>query len=81
MNAPTSPDEVRALAHSLGCATEGELCALADISPGTAKNWRKRGHGPAYVLLGNAYLYPRKGLRAFIAARVRERPIPVKGLL
>lgn len=72
----------RDLAHSLDCLTEGDLQVLAGCTPLTAEAWRKRGTGPDYIRLGNNYLYPRKAMAEFLAARVRVRPTPsMKGQL
>ena len=73
---------IRDLAQSLDCIAEQDLCLLADITPTTAESWRKRGKGPAYVLIGNRYLYPRAAVAEFVKSNVRERhAVPVKGLL
>lgn len=73
--------EVRALAHSLDCITDEELQVLADATPGTVEAWRKRGKGPKYILFGNRYLYPRKGLAEHLNTLVRERTICAKDAL
>lgn len=73
---------IRELAESLDCIVEDDLELLAGIKPSTSEAWRKRGTGPAYVLLGNTFLYPRPALRDFIAGQVRERrTLPAKELL
>jgi len=70
------------LAQSLDCLTEEDLNLLTDTAPGTTESWRKRGKGPAYVLIGNRYLYPRKAVAAFIEGNVRERrSLPAKEIL
>lgn len=75
-------DRIRALANSLDCFTEDDLLLLAGITHGTASAWRKRGTGPAYVLVGNRFLYPRAGLLEFLAGQVREpRGVPAKAAL
>lgn len=75
-------ERIRALAQSLDCFTEEDFILLAKIKPGTADAWRKRGTGPAYVLMGNAYLYPREAVREFISKRLREpRKAAAKDLL
>lgn len=79
---PETLSRVRELAESLDCIVEDDLELLAGIKPSTSEAWRKRGTGPAYVLLGNTYLYPRPALRDFIAGQVREpRGVPAKGVL
>lgn len=73
-NQPTQEqDRIRALAQSLDCMTEDDLNLLTDTKPGTTESWRKRGKGPAYVLIGNRYLYPRKAVAEFLQINVRER--------
>lgn len=62
-----------AIAQSLDCLTESDLCTLAGITPGTAAAWRKRGTGPAYSLVGNRVLYPRAKVSEFIERQLRER--------
>ncbi len=75
-------DRIRTLADSLDCFTEDDLLLLAGITHGTASAWRKRGTGPAYVLVGNRYLYPRPALRAFLADQVRApRNVSAKDML
>ena len=66
-------ERVRALAQSLDCIPEPDLCLLAGITPSTAENWRKRGKGPAYVLMGTRYLYPRNAVAQYLQRNVRER--------
>lgn len=79
---PETITRIRELAESLDCIVEDDLELLAGIKPSTSEAWRKRGTGPAYVLLGNTYLYPRPALRDFIANQVREpRGVPAKGVL
>ena len=76
------PRNVEALIESVDCLSEDELNNLADIKPGTAEAWRKRGKGPAYVLLGNRYLYPRSKVSTWLREHVRERrAVHVKGVL
>ena len=73
--------ELRALAHSLDCITEEEVQVLGDATPGTVEAWRKRGKGPKYILFGNRFLYPRKGLAEHLETLVRERNTPTKDYL
>lgn len=71
-----------ALAQSLECLTESDFCLLAEITPATAENWRKRGKGPSYILVGNAYLYPRGSVADHLRTLVRERrSLPVRDVL
>lgn len=75
-------DRIRSLAQSVDCIAEPDFCLLANITPNTAENWRKRGKGPAYVLIGNRYLYPRQAVADFVASNVRERrPVLAKAVL
>lgn len=78
-----TPDQrIRALAEAVDCIAEQDLCLLADITPATAESWRKRGKGPAYVLIGNRFLYPRQAVAEFVQSNVRERrTASPKGLL
>jgi hypothetical protein len=70
------------LAQSLDCLTEQDLCALYGITQSTAEAWRKRRKGPAYILAGTRYLYPRASVAADLQTRVRERvETPARGLL
>jgi hypothetical protein len=78
----TSADRVGTIAESLDCLTEEDLLALAKITPNTAEAWRKRGKGPAYILLGNRYLYPRGAVADYLQTLVRQRhQVSAKGLL
>jgi Helix-turn-helix domain len=84
MEATQTPpaDRVSALAQSLDCIAEPDLCLLAKITPSTAESWRKRGKGPAYVLFGNAYLYPRQAVAEYLQSKAKERnPSPAAGVL
>jgi hypothetical protein len=75
-------ERVRELAQQIECISEADFCLLADITPGTAEAWRKRGKGPAYALIGNRYLYPRQAVAEFMAGAVRQRrTISAKDLL
>jgi len=70
---PTGIDRIREIAESLDCFIEEDFQALADVKPGTAEAWRKRGQGPAYIRLGNRVLYERAAVRDFLRTLVRER--------
>lgn len=76
-------DHVRKLAESLDCLTEGDFVALARITWGTAAAWRKRGTGPAYALIGNRVLYPRKAVATHLEALMRtpRNGVPAGSLL
>ena len=55
-------DRIRLMANGLDCLIEEDFQLLAGATANTVEAWRKRGQGPAYVLLGNRYLYPRKAV-------------------
>ena len=75
-------DRLRTLADKLDCLTETDIMLLGKLSQSTVEAWRKRGTGPAYILLGNRYLYPRQAVQAYLATITKERSVPtVKGLL
>jgi hypothetical protein len=67
------PDRLRDLAQALDCLTEGDLCLLANVTASTCDNWRRRGNGPSYILIGNRYLYPRKAVAEHMQGLLRER--------
>ena len=46
---------------------------LGKLTQSTVEAWRKRGQGPAYILLGNRYLYPRKAVAKYLDSITRER--------
>ena len=66
-------DRLRTLADKLDCLTETDLMLLGKLSQSTVEAWRKRGTGPAYILLGNRYLYPRKSVAKYLEGITRER--------
>ncbi len=66
-------DRLRTLADKLDCLTETDIMLLGKLSQSTVEAWRKRGTGPAYVLLGNRYLYPRKAVAKYLEGITRER--------
>lgn len=45
--------------------TEEQVGALLHVKPGTLRNWRSKGIGPAYIKSGRHPLYPKKGLLQF----------------
>lgn len=79
MNATLQPagenqlDRLRTLADKLDCLTETDIMLLGKLSQSTVEAWRKRGTGPAYILLGNRYLYPRKAVAKYLEGITRER--------
>lgn len=66
-------DRLRTLADKLDCLTESDMMLLAKATHGTVEAWRKRGTGPAYLLLGNRYLYPRKMVAQYLDSITKER--------
>ena len=66
-------DRLRTLADKLDCLTESDIMLLGKLSQSTVEAWRKRGQGPAYILLGNRYLYPRKAVAKYLEGITRER--------
>lgn len=80
--AATSSDDlprVRDMADRLDCLIEEDFQLLAKLTSGTAESWRKRGKGPAYILLGNRYLYPRKAVSKYLESITKERTNAAKG--
>lgn len=65
-------DRLRNLADRLDYLLETDLMLLAKATASTVEAWRKRGTGPAYVLIGNRYLYPREAVMQFLAERARS---------
>jgi hypothetical protein len=66
-------ERLRQMAESLDCFIEEDFQQLADAKPSTTEAWRKRGTGPAYIRLGNRYLYPRKAVAKYLESVTRER--------
>jgi hypothetical protein len=71
------------LARSLDCFTSLELRALAGITPMTEQAWRKRGVGPAYIVFGREFLYPKNAVADFLRGKTRapRSAVPSKALL
>ncbi len=78
---PSVINKRRDLAARLDCILEDELQELAQVKSSTLEAWRKRGTGPPYVRLGNAFLYPCAATAAFLASRLNERTTPPRDLL
>lgn len=74
-------DRVRLMAEHLDCLIEEDFQLLADATAGTVEAWRKRGQGPAYIRLGNRYLYPRKAVAKHLESITRERVALGKSVL
>jgi predicted site-specific integrase-resolvase len=66
-------ERVRKMAEGLDCLLEDDFRLLAGVAPSTVEAWRKRGQGPAYVLLGNRVLYPRTAVADYLRSVTRER--------
>lgn len=66
-------ERVRHMAERLDCFIEEDFQSLASATAKTVEAWRKRGQGPAYILLGNRYLYPRKAVAKYLDSITRER--------
>ena len=66
-------DRLRTLADKLDCLTESDIMLLGKLSQSTVEAWRKRGTGPAYILLGNRYLYPCNAVAKYLESITRER--------
>lgn len=62
----------REVAHSFDCLTEEEVLALAGVKKTTLEARRKRRQAPAYILVGNNYLYPREAVATWLRSQVRE---------
>jgi len=72
----------RDVAKAFDCITEGEFLALTKITPKTAETRRKRRLAPAYILVGNNYLYPRQSVAEWLRSQVREpREVDAKDAL
>ena len=74
-------DRIRSMAVGLDCLIEEDFQLLAGATANTIEAWRKRGQGPAYILLGNRYLYPLKAVAKHLDSITRERTSSSKGLL
>ena len=72
----TQDARLAALAQSLDCMTEDDLCLLAKVTLSTTEGWRKRRKGPGYILIGNRYLYPRAEVAKHLQTLVREVAAP-----
>lgn len=70
---PAEIDRVRQMAQQLDCFIEEDFQAFAQATPKTVEAWRKLGQGPAYILLGRRYLYPRKAVARYLEEITRER--------
>ena len=66
-------ERVRQMAERLDCFVEEDFQLLALATGNTVEAWRKRGQGPAYIRLGNRYLYPRKAVSKYLDSITKER--------
>ena len=75
-------DRLRNLADKLDCLLETDVMLLGQVTASTVEAWRKRGSGPAHLMLGNRPLYPRKLFLKFLDEKTRVRAqVGVKELL
>lgn len=70
---PPRPDRLHELLCALDCFSEDDVVLLTSTAATTVEAWRKRGTGPAYILAGNRYLYPRKAVADWLQTKLRER--------
>lgn len=68
---------VREIADRIGFVIEEDFRMLAGITPSTCEAWRKRGSGPAYVLMGCRYFYPLSAIKAHLEESAKKRGKPV----
>lgn len=73
MTTTENTEQVRQMADRLDCLIEEDFQLLAAATPLTVESWRKRGTGPAYIRLGNRYLYPRKAVSKYLDSITKER--------
>ncbi len=52
--------------------TELDAARFLNTHPGTLRNWRCKGKGPAYVAVGAAVRYAPQDLRDYIEVRTRR---------
>ena len=64
---------IRELARSLDCILDSELQAIGEVKSSTTAAWRRRGKEPAYIVFGNAILYPRAAVAEYLQSPVRAR--------
>ena len=77
----TELERVRHMAEQLDCLIEEDFQLLTGATSNTVEAWRKRGQGPAYILLGRRYLYPRKAVAKHLESLTRERVALGKAML
>jgi hypothetical protein len=64
------------LAQELDCWTEQELATFTGCELGTLQSWRKRAKGPAYLLVGNNYLYQRSAVIRWLKVKNASASVP-----
>lgn len=64
---------LRELANAIDCFCEPDLRALTGWTEETARQRRKRGDGPPYILIGKNYFYPRAATLQHFKARTADR--------
>lgn len=52
--------------------TELDAARFLNTHPGTLRNWRSQGKGPAYVAVGSAVRYAPQDLRDYVEVRTRR---------
>jgi hypothetical protein len=52
--------------------TELDAARFLNVHPGTLRNWRCKGKGPAYTLVGEAVRYIPQYLRDYVDVRTRR---------
>lgn len=52
--------------QELGYIAELDAASLLGVEVSTLRNWRSKGHGPAYSRAGGQMLYPINGLKDFL---------------
>lgn len=55
--------------------TEKQAADILNSCPGTLRNWRSRGEGPAWIRFGSAVRYGPDQIREFIVARTRRTTV------
>ena len=80
IDTPEQRARLREMADQLECFTEEDFQSLANATPKTVEAWRKRGKGPAYILIGRRYLYPRKAVAEYINGLIRDAGQPAREL-
>lgn len=56
------------MADEINCYTAEDISELAKVKLETLAYWRKHGKGPKPIRFGDAYLYPKNSVMAFISS-------------